>query len=38
MLNEDSKKEWKTPYLSVLLVNDNTEGGANAGEDVLEQS
>jgi hypothetical protein len=32
------KMEWETPELVLLSVNDNTEGGQNAGEDYLEQS
>ncbi len=32
------KKEWKAPQVMELCVNEFTEGGASAGEDVLEQS
>jgi hypothetical protein len=34
----DAKREWETPALRVLFVNGDTEGGSNAGDDLLEQS
>lgn len=37
-MESTTKNKWETPDISVLSVNDNTEGGANAGEDYLEQS
>jgi hypothetical protein len=30
--------QWETPQIEVVDVNYGTLGGANAGEDVLEQS
>ena len=38
MQENNVKKEWKNPEITVLSVNEDTENGFNAGPDGLEQS
>lgn len=35
---EQGKKCWESPTVDVLSVNDETNGGVNAGDDVLTMS
>lgn len=35
---KQEKELWNSPSVEVLSIKDETKGGANAGDDVLEQS
>lgn len=38
MKENEIKKEWKDPEITVLSVNEDTKNGRNEGPDDLEQS
>jgi hypothetical protein len=39
MKENDTKKKWETPEITVLSVNDDTQGGGNTqADDVLDNS